>query len=502
MTALSHIALKEQTSGRLSVRKVTGLEGKLAGLFQTMQARQILSSWRQFLLLLTWGLVLPAAAAELPEEPHVLTLANGDVLRGRMVSYEQAAGLGWSRTDSLGTMVFDALKVQSIDLGPAKSVPPVGPLPARVRLRNGDVLDGSVLALETNALKFETVFDGQLTIPRPLLRSISPQSANLKTVFDGIKDTNGWTFAEVTSAGDDAGYWSFQPGAFLATKSASVARDLKLPDQMTMEFDVAWRGTLNLAIAIFTDSLKPISLRATETEPPFAAFYSLQINSHSVNLLYVSQKEAVRTIGQVIAPVLSQKNEARVTIHASKDRKTLTLLVDGVLVKQWTENMSPAQGAGVRFVHQGQGGIRLSNLRVREWDGRLDEVSPSNHVGPDEAVVTVSGERLVGKLLAYNATNVTLQTGQTSFNMALERVQRIEFSPVKNISDGATTTGKGRLARAKLSNGGVLTFDLLSWKDGQAKVLLPGIGEAEIKTELIQEMVFLDAAGAVKPGGE
>ncbi|HEY1172324.1 MAG TPA: hypothetical protein VGH19_13200 [Verrucomicrobiae bacterium] len=467
-----------------------------------MQAQQIMPSWRQLLLLVVACLAaVPAFAAEPPQEPHVLTLSNGDVLRGRMVSYEQAAGLGWSRADSLGTMVFDAAKVQAIDLGPAKSIPPSGELPARVRLRNGDVVDGSVMALETNALKFETVFDGQLTIPRPLLRSLSPQSANLKTVFDGIKDMNGWTFAEVTSAGDDAGFWTFQPGAFLATKSASVARDLKLPGQMTMEFDVAWRGTLNLAIAVFTDSLKPISLRATENEPAFAAFYSLQINSHSVNLLYVSQKEPVRTVGQVIAPVLSQKNEARVTIHASKDRKTITLLIDGVLVKQWTEGMSPAQGTGVRFVHQGQGSVRLSNLRVSEWDGRLDEVSPSNHVGPDEALITVSGERMVGKLLAYNQTNVTLQTGQTSFNVALERVQRIEFSPVKNISEGAVTAGKGRLARAKLGSGGVLTFELLSWKDGKARVLLPGIGEAEIKTELIQEMVFLDAAGAVKQGG-
>ena len=457
--------------------------------------------WRNFLLLAGWLAAAVVATAQPVEEPHLLTLSNGDVLRGRMVSYDQAGGLGWTRGDAVGAMSFEVTKVTAIDLGPVKSTEVSGTMPARVRLRNGDVMDGSISALETNVLKFDSICAGPLTVPRLLIRSISPQSSNLATVFDGITGTNEWTFADVTSAGDEGGFWNYQSGAFVATKSASIARDLKLPDQMTLEFDASWRGTLNLAIAVFTDSLKPISLRATEAEPPFAAFYSLQINSHSVNLLYVSQKEPVRTIAQVIAPSLSQKNEGRITIHASKERKLLTLLIDGVVIKQWTENMGTAQGTGVRFVHQGQGSIRLSNLRVRQWDGRLDEQSPTPHVGPDEAVITVTGEKLVGKLLGYDTAGLQLQTGQTPFKVNLDRVQRIEFSAAEPASKAPPA---GRMARAKLTNGGVLTFSLLSWKEGKAKVLLPGIGEAEIKTEMLQQLEFLDGAAgpAGKSGGE
>jgi len=466
--------------------------------FQRRKGKSVL--WKVGTLLciaMVWaGVALPAA--EVVMEPNLLTLKNGDVLRGKMVSYEPGSGLGWTRSDGIGTMLFEAAKVQSIELGPVKSVAVSGTMPARLRLGNGDILDGSITALETNALKFDSICAGPLTIPRTLIRSISPQSAELKTVFDGITGTNGWTFADVTSAGEDAGYWSYQPGAFVATKSASVARDLKLPDQVTMEFDVSWRGTLNLAIAVYTDSLTPISLRAKEDEPPFAAFYSLQINTHSVNLLYVSQPEPLRNLGQIIAPILGQKNEAHITIHSSKERRVLTLLIDGVLVKEWSAGVPAAQGTGVRFVHQGQGSIQLSNLRVRQWDGRLDEVSPNAHVGPDEAVITVSGEKLVGKLKAYDPTALELLTGQTPFKVGLDRVQRIEFSPVKAPTEAPAVTN-GRLARAKLANGGMLTFVLRSWKDGQATVVLPGIGEVVIKTELLQQLEFLDEAP--KSGG-
>jgi len=462
--------------------------------------RKLHSRMMMWVLALAGSVTLHAAEAQ--PEPHLLTLKNGDVLRGRMISYGQPGGLGWTRADSLGTMQFEADKVQAIDLGAVKSVAVSGELPARLRLHNGDVLDGSITALEANALKFDSVCAGPMTIPRTLLRSIAPQSANLVTVFDGITDTNGWTFADVTSAGEEGGYWSYQQGAFIATKSASVARDLKLPDQMTMEFDVSWRGTLNLAIAVFTDSLRPISLRAKEDEPPFAAFYSIQINSHSVNLLHVGQQEPLRNLGQIIAPMLGQKNEAHLTIHASKERRVVTLLIDGVLAKQWSDGVPKAEGTGVRFVHQGQGNIRLGNLRIRQWDGRMDEISATPHVGPDEAVVTVTGEKLVGKLLGYDTNSVQLQTGQLPFKVGLERVQRIEFSPVK-VAPDTSLAAKGRLTRAKLANGGMITFHLLGWKDGKAKGLLPGIGEVEIRTELLQALEFLDTAVVpAKSGGE
>lgn len=434
----------------------------------------------------------PAAfTAEPISEPHTLTLENGDLLRGKMSSFE-AGSVGWTRSDGIGVMKFAADKVQAIDLGIVTTPPTKGNLPARIRLRNGDMLDGNIVSLDASQLKFESACAGTLTIPRTLLRSIAPQSTNVVTVFDGISSTNGWTFADVSSVGDEAGYWSYQPGAFVATKAASIARDLKMPDQTTMEFDINWRGTLNLAIAIFTDSLKPIKLTSKETEPPFATFYSLQINTLSISLLNVSQTEPLRNMGQIIAPSLNQKNEAHITIHASKERRTVCLLIDGVLVKQWNEGLLLAQGTGVRFVHQGQGSIRLSNLRLRQWDGRIEETSANPHRGPDEAVITVMGEKLIGKLLSYDEASVQLQTGQTPFKIALDRVQRIEFS---GLDVTTTAPGKARLVRARLGNAGILTFVLNSWKDGVAKITLPGIGAAELKTESLQQLEFLDAAG-------
>ena len=435
------------------------------------------------MLLLGLALCTPATAAE----PHTLTLDNGDVLRGRMQSFSDGS-VGWVRSDGIGEMKFTADKVQAIELGTTTVPETKGAMPARVRFRNGDVLDGNLITLGANVLEFESACVGKLAIPRSLIRSISPQSTNQVTVFDGITGTNDWTLADVTAVGEEGGYWSYQSGAFLATKAASIARDVKLPDQTTMDFDVNWRGTLNLAIAVFTDSMKPIKLMDKENEPPFANFYSLQINSQSISLICVSRSEPLRRLEQIIAPGLGTKNEAHITIHASKERRSLTLLIDGVVVRQWTEGLQIAQGSGVRFVHQGQGSVRLSNLRVRQWDGRLEEAGNNPHRGPDEAVITVMGEKLIGKLLTYDVSGVELRTGQTPFKVNLDRIQRVEFS---GVDQTAASTGKARLARARLGNAGIISFVLESWKDGVAKITLPGIGPAELKTAYLQQIEFI-----------
>lgn len=449
--------------------------------------------------LLFFGLALSGLQAAEEVDPHTLMLNNGDMLRGKMTGFDLPGSLGWARSDGIGEMKFDAAKIQTIDFGPVKSVGLKGDMPARLRLLNGDVLDGNITGFDTTAVKFDSVCAGPLVIPRRLLQSISPQSVSNTVVFDGITGTNGWTLGEVSSATEDAGYWSYQPGAFVATKAASVARNLHLPNQTTMEFDVDWRGTLNFAIAVFTDSLQPISLRTKEDEPPFAAFYSLQINSHAVSLLYVSQTEPLKNMGQIIVPMLGQKNEAHITIHASKDRRLLTLLIDGTLVKQWDDNMSIPQGAGVRFVHQGQGSIRMSNLRVREWDGRLDEINVKPYPGPDDSVITIGGEKLTGKLASYQADHLEMLTGNTPFKIAMDRVQRIDFGPT---GEASTVPLPNRLARARLANGGTLTFVLRSWKDGLAQVTLPGIGDASIRTDTVQQLDFFDpTAEAQQPSG-
>src|SRR5262249_15342491 len=154
-----------------------------------------------------------------------------------------------------------------------------------------------------------------------------------------------------------------------------------------------------LAIALYTDYYQPINLANKDTEPEFGGFYSLQLNSFSANLLPVKKNDPLRYLGQVSVPAFNQKNTAHVEIRASKTKRTIALLVDGEVVKQWNETEEfVGQGAGVRFVHQGQGKVKLSQLRVSVWDGQFEE-KPSAHPDAKQDIAKLrNGDKAGGTL--------------------------------------------------------------------------------------------------------
>jgi hypothetical protein len=81
-------------------------------------------------------------------------------------------------------------------------------------------------------------------------------------------------------------------GPFTPTKPRPSPAILKLPDRAQIQFDLAWRGPLNLAIALYTDSLQPILLTDKENGPDFGGFYSLRFaNTVFVTLTPIRKKD-------------------------------------------------------------------------------------------------------------------------------------------------------------------------------------------------------------------
>ena len=110
----------------------------------------------------------------------------------------------------------------------------------------------------------------------------------------------------------ESGQWTYRNGAFYAGKTASIARDLKLPDVAEIQFDLAWKGALNLAIALYTDSLLPILLTAKDQAPDFGGFYSLRLHNATEALICGRSKNwsLIRQLGQLLYPVPQQQRPA------------------------------------------------------------------------------------------------------------------------------------------------------------------------------------------------
>lgn len=420
--------------------------------------------------------------------PQAILFRNGDLLTGQLESITPTNGLRWRHADAAATIELQPNALAEIHLG-AQPLPPANsPNFCFVRLTNGDELSGNLKSLDEQQLVLDTWFAGTLTLPRPRVASLRPAGPTPRAVFAGPDGLEGWTMGKGLGGAIAAGEWHFVNGAFVATQPASIARDVKLPPSSSLEFDLAWQGQFALAIALYTDSLQPVRLAQTADEPPFGGFYSLQLNSYSTQLLLVKHKEAVRQLGMAVIPQLQQTNRARIAIKSSREQKTITLLLNGVVAKQWADPEGfGGVGTGIRLVHQGQGPMRLANLRVSEWDGRLEESvaalvpNVANDVGR-----LVNRDSVAGRLVRWEAGKFRFAVADNFIEIPLDRVAQVDFA-----TDRAQTVPlQAGNIRVFFTGRGSLTFALESWTEKGVRASSANFGKAEFAPRAFSRIVF------------
>jgi hypothetical protein len=434
-------------------------------------------------LILLLGCVCQSAAAvdtrqvANPPGRDTLLFRNGDLLYGKLDSIDPQHAIRWRHSDVEELIEFRPENISEIQFSPVPgAVRGPGEL-SRLQLQNGDELEGSIASFDRDNVLLQTWYAGQVTIPRDWVKLIVPVLPEGATLFNGPSGLDGWTMGKAVSALGDAGQWHYRSGAFYATNAASIARDVNLPDVGIIEFDLNWQGLFQMAIALYTDYLHPINLVNKETEPDFGGFYSLQLNSFSANLLVVKKDDPLRYLGQVSVPGFNQKNSARIEIRASKPKRSVALLVDGHLVKQWIDSEGFAgEGTCIRMVHQGQGKVRMSNIRVAEWDGHFDDTPPAQFSHKQDLAKLRNGDKVSGHLQTIKDGKLVIALEQSMLEIPLSRVKQVEMAA----KPAESALPPKNFVRAFFKRGGFVTFELDSWENNRVSGVSAKLGPISI----------------------
>jgi hypothetical protein len=470
-----------------------------------------LSSWLAAFLVFSsgWGCLGAAESAtavgssggatNLPakiEPKDSIAFRNGDSLNGTLQLIDAEGGIGWRHPDALELIEFLPGTVSEIQLGYRAPATFSSTNTCRIHLANQDELEGNLIFCDTNQVVLETWYAGKIEIPRNRIQFITPRPSVRPPVFDGLTGVEGWTMGKVAPAVPNAGDWQYKNGAFYATRSASIARNLKLPDMASIQFDLNWKGLLYMAIALYTDYLHPISLTAKDSEPDFGGFYSLQLYNYAANLLPVTKQDPLRYLEQASIPSMIQKNKIHLEIRVDKAKHLIALLADGVLVKQWIDKDEfVGTGTGMRFVHQGQGSVKLSNLRVTEWDGQFEEKPTNSPDSKQDLAKLQNGDKALGDLLTILDGKVTFAIpGGTTLDIPLNRVKLLEMAGLKTVrakDDPADI-------QAFFRNGGSVTLRLEKWDEQEVVGINPNLGKVVFKSSAF-ERILIHRSTASKP---
>ena len=358
-----------------------------------------------------------------------------------------------------------------------------------VRLTNDDQLEGELVSLDASQIALKTWYAGELRFPRSLVQSIQPTGPSRSTIYEGPTNIADWTLGKTTAELPNQGQWAYRNGAFYATRAASIARDVHLPDVSSVQFDLTWKGYFQLAIALYSDSLQPVSLANKESAPDFGGFYSLQLNTFSANLLPITKNDPIRYLGQASLLTLSQKNRAHVDIRTSKARHSISLLVNGELVREWIDPAEFAgRGSAIRFVHQGQGAVKIENIKVTEWDGLFEDKEAPPPPAKQDLAKLRNGDRASGSV-------ATIQDGVITMTV-LDRKLEIPFTRAKELAfarERATRPDPSLRTEIKafFTRGGSLSLQVERWDSESLIATSPVFGKATFHPRAFNRFEFV-----------
>ncbi len=263
-----------------------------------------------------------------------------------------------------------------------------------------------------------------------------------------------------------------------------VGRKMKeMPDRSSTEFDVEWTGSLNLYINFLTDSLTSYSmcngycLRLTQS---YVYLYRYNFNNNA--------GRGGRVGNNVRVNLASLQGNAHVALKMDATKKNIALLINGTLIQKW-ENLGefPSDGKGLLFTSRTTNRMKLSRIRVTDWNGNLPEASTKAKSGPKEDYVLLNNaDHITGELIGIADGKLQFKSDFGEMAIGLEKVGVI-YRAKERVQTVPTTTG---MARAIFKGEGSMAMNITGWKDGKVTATSPLFGEAAFDAEVFQSIDF------------
>ncbi|HWB57837.1 MAG TPA: hypothetical protein VG733_00015 [Chthoniobacteraceae bacterium] len=423
-----------------------------------------------------------------PATPDLLRFSNKDTLHGAFLSFDKD-GVHWKSVESKDPIVFQTGNVTEVKLDSHK--PPANtPSPNQaIALTNGDVLPGTLVTLDDKSLILDTWYAGKITIPRSMVKGITPLKGGAGTLYEGPTGMEGWTLG---NNGNRAKSWSYRDGALIATSYGTIGRDMKLPDASSISFDLLSRGQNQLSVCIYCDQVENIG-----------NCYMFQINNNYVYLQRYS-RNGMSMIGEqqpvMLRGAMMRSDKLHFDIKVNKATKTIWLYVNGNLLKQWTDPGEFA-GSGTKMIFSSQQGMyaKVSNIKVTTWDGKPDEAAADAGKQKEDSIKMANSDRVSGKLKSIADGKAVFASSYADLTIPLDRIEQIDMSsvgadqPKKNAND----------VRAYFADRGSVTMELQSWDDKHVIASSPNFGTVTFSPDAFQRLLFnLGSQPAADEGGD
>jgi hypothetical protein len=414
-------------------------------------------------------------SAQETNRPAILQLMDGSLLHGALGGIDGTNRLVWDHPAAKEPLQFSLANMASLRFEEASATKLDFTPTARLQFKNGDELVGNIRTIKENNVRFQSWFGNDIQAQLPALESILFSARGYNLLYEGPTGTNGWRI------GRNPRSWEYRDGAFIANGADLLGRDFGMTNSSTLEFDLAWNGAFSLSITLYAQVIDRFDYSSSA--------YLVYLGTGAISVQRVQAGAGAVMLGQNAIPEMYRKNKMHFEIRCNKEDATITLFADGKFVQRWKDS-SPggfvAKGGGIVFFSQVEArSLKISNIRVAEWDGRFEPDGMTN-LPPDLDVVFLANrDKVFGKVLTLEENKATVEAKQTKLDIPLERVTQIRFAK----ADGETYATAGEV-RASFPGGESVVFNMERWETNQVKGTSRTFGPVAFDPRNIRELQF------------
>jgi hypothetical protein len=431
---------------------------------------------RCLVIILFAALLFPATPAlDLPGRSGILQLMDGSSLHGLLSNIDETNGVKWSYPGAKAPLQFSLTNLLSVRFEKAEPAAHAFTAACRFHFRNGDELIGNIREIKDDKLHFQSWFGENVEASVDSLSAIMFSSKGYNLLYEGPTSLDGWR------NGRNPKSWEYKDGAFIANGADQLGRDFALSGSATLEFDLSWSGAFSLMIALYAESIDRFDYTTSA--------YLLYLGTGAISVQRVQAGAGAIMLGQTQLPDMLRRNRMHFEIRCNKEDATISLFADGKFIQRWKDSNPGgfiAKGGGILFFSQVEPrSLKLSNIRVAEWDGRYEPDAQTNAPPNVDVVFLANRDKVFGKVAAIEETKATVETKQTRLDIPIARVTQIRFASDSSI----TNTAPGEV-RASFPGGERVVFKLEKWDTKEVTGASKTFGNLAFDPKNIRELQF------------
>lgn len=452
--------------------------------------------------------------------PDLLRFVNHDTLHGSFHSFGAEDTLVWKSPEAKAPIRFSISKLHRVVLNRGKAHQGLHQT-SNIKLKNGDVIPGKIISVNSEIISLETQHLGKLEIPRTSLSRIGPSPFGGKLLYYGPLAKEGWKTMPTYSIKDenkdnqDANIKNDDPedaltdwqhvGAAWYTgrdKSRFLVRENALPEKCRLSFKLAWRNSLYAKIALHADFSPPKYEHKRSSQFDMGATvgnaYMLTLSNHTATLYACTFDEdgkplITRLQSSHSSLSLSGDESADFDLRLDRAKNNILLFVNGQFKAKWDLGAEYAgKGSHLAFKNQNsaKSSIRVSDIVISHWNGMKDSANSMESTNRDILLLNNGLDRFSGKFKE-------LREGKVYFKGSYDNELVI---PVDDVKEIRLATGKEDVpAHDKFQPQGVyfyiyphgrITGVPSQGPDGKTKLQTVLLGEVLLDTRYINIIDF------------